>query len=443
MSASGGELRRQLGLGSAAALVVGEVVGAGIFLTPAGMTRSLGSPLLVLLVWLFMGAVALCGALCLGELASRYPAAGGQYVYLREAYGPRVAFLFGWMCLLVLDPGITAALALGLGAYVGYVAGLSEFGHKAVAIGAVLALTVANAVGVRLGAGLLRGLTALKLGLLAFLTGWGFGRGLGDWANLTPFVSQRSGSDPLGKALAAGMIGAFFSFGGWWDVGKMAGEVRDPRRTLPRALVLGVAVVTAVYVVVSLAFLYLVPLEKIETGETFAAQAGEALFGRAGGDIFSAVVIVAVISSLAAVIMGAARVYYAMGEDGLFLPALAAVHPRWGTPVRAICVQAGLASALVLFGTFGQVLGYFVFVAVVFLELTVLAVFVLRRRSLAVPDYRTPGYPLTPLFFLLSTAGLLVLLALDDPMRAAVGVGVVLLGVPVYHLIFQRRGPAG
>jgi basic amino acid/polyamine antiporter, APA family len=306
-----------------------------------------------------------------------------------------------------------------------------------------VALSAANAVGVRLGAGLLRWLTAIKLGLLVFLAGWGFGRGLGDWANLTPFLAQRRGSDPLGKALAAGMIGAFFSFGGWWDVGKMAGEVRDPSRTLPRALLLGVSAVLVVYVVVSLVFLYLVPLEEIKTGETFAAQAGEALFGRAGGGVFSAVVIVAVLSSLAAVILGAGRVYYAMATDGLFLPALAAVHPRWGTPVRAISVQAVLASVLVLFSTFGQVLGYFVFVAVGFLELTILAVFVVRRRSHAAPDYRTPGYPLTPLFFLISTAGLLVLLILDDPTRATVGVGVVLLGLPVFHLIGQRRRSAG
>src|SRR5262245_974141 len=194
MLPSHGELRRQLGLGSAAALVVGQVIGAGIFLTLAGMARSLGSPLWVLLIWLFMGVVSLSGALCLGELASRYPAAGGQYVYLREAYGPRVAFLFGWMSLLVLDPGLTAALALGLASYVGYVVELSEFGHKAVAVGTVLTLAVANAVGVRLGAGLLRWLTVCKLGLLVFLACWGFGRGLGDWSNLTPFVLRRTGS---------------------------------------------------------------------------------------------------------------------------------------------------------------------------------------------------------------------------------------------------------
>src|SRR5262245_42334047 len=330
MLPSHGELRRQLGLGSAAALVVGQVIGAGIFLTLAGMARSLGSPLLVRLVWLFMGAVALCGALCMGELASRYPAAGGQYVYLREAYGPRVAFLFGWMCLLVLDPGLTAVLALGLASYVGVIVELSEPAPKAVAIAAVVALAAANVVGIRLGGGVLRRRTVIKLGLLVFLAGWGFGRGLGDWSNLEPFVAQRPGSAPLGNALAAGMIGAFFSFGGWWDVSKMAGEVRDPGRTLPRALVLGVSVVTAVYVVVSLFFLYLVPLERITSGETFADQAGKALFGPAGGRVFSGVVIVAVLSSLAAVLMGAARVYYAMGRDGLFLPALAVVHPRLG-----------------------------------------------------------------------------------------------------------------
>jgi len=320
---------------------------------------------------------------------------------------------------------------------------LSDFGQKGVAVGTVLTLAVANAVGVRLGAGLLRLLTVCKLGLLIFLACWGFGRGLGDWSNLTPFVVRRAGSGPLGEALAAGMVGAFFAFGGWWDAAKMAGEVRDPARALPRALVLGVSAVTATYVLVSVVFLYLVPLGKVTSEETFVAQVGEALFGRAGGEVFAGVAIVIVLGSLAGVIMGASRVYYAMGADGLFLPALAVVHPRFGTPVRAIAVQAVLASVLVLFSTFGEVLGYFVFVAVIFLELTVLALFVLRRRSLTVPDYRTPGYPLTPLLFLVSTAGLLFLLALKDPVRALVGVAVVLLGLPVYHLMFARRRLTG
>jgi basic amino acid/polyamine antiporter, APA family len=437
--ASSGELQRQLGLGSAVALVVGEVIGVGIFLTPAGMAKSLGSPMLLLVVWLAMGAVTLSGALCLGELAARYPAAGGLYVYLRHAYGPLVAFLFGWMSLLVLDPGITAALAIGLARYVGYALELSAFGRGAVAIGAVLVIAGVNALGVRWGAGLLRWLTVFKLGVIVVLVGWGFGLGLGDWSNFTPFVAQQPGSAPLGEALAVGWVSAFFAFGGWWDVTKVAGEIRDAERTLPRALMLGVALVTAAYVLISAVFLYLVPISSISTGEGFAAQAGEALFGRAGGLIFSIAVIIAVLGSLTGVILGAPRVYYAMARDGLFLPSIAAVHPRFGTPLRAIVVQAVLASVLVLTGTFDQVLAYVIFVTVVFLGLTVAAVLVLRRRAPIPTGYRTPGYPWTPLLFLTAVIGLLVLLALKDPVSSLLGVAVVTLGIPVYYLVFRKR----
>lgn len=436
-----GELRRQLGLGSAVALVVGEVIGVGIFLTPAGMAKALGSPLWLLAVWLVAGGVTLTGALCLGELAARHPAAGGGYVYLREAYGPGTAFLFGWMSLLVLDPGITAALATGLASYVGSVCALSDLGRTVVAVAAVLGLAAVNVVGLRLGAGLLSGLTALKVGLLALIVGWGFGSGLGDWSNFTPFAGQHPGSDPLPKALAAGGVGAFFSFGGWWDVSKMAGEVRDPERTVPRALVLGVLTVTAVYILISAVFVYLVPLPEVTTDEAFAARVGEILFGRAGGVTFAGVVIVAVLGSLASIIMGSPRVYYAMAKDGLFLPAVAALHPRFGTPARAIALQAAVASLLVVSGTFDQILAYFFFAAVAFLALTIAAVFVLRRRPLATSSYRAPGYPVTPLLFLMPVAFLLVLLVLDNPVRSLLGVGVVALGVPVYALAFRRGKP--
>jgi APA family basic amino acid/polyamine antiporter len=436
-----GELRRQLGLGSAAALVVGEVIGVGIFLTPAAMAKQLGSPLWLLVVWLGMGAVTLAGALCLGELTARLPAAGGGYVYLREAYGPGVAFLFGWMSLLVMDPGLTAALAMGLAGYVGYVVELSDAGVKAVAGGAILVLAAANIIGVRLGAGLLRAFTVLKLGLLAFIVVWGFGRGLGDWSHFTPFGARPAGSPPFAGALAAGVVAAFFSFAGWWDMSKMAGEVRDPARTLPRALVLGVLTVTVAYVAVSAVFLYLVPVAAVTSDETFAAQAGEVLFGRAGGVFFSVVVVVAVFGSLASIVLGAPRVYYAMARDGLFLPGVAAIHPRFGTPARAIAIQAALACGLLLWGTFTQVLAYFFFTAVAFQAVIIAAVIVLRRRSPAPPAYRTPGYPLTPLLFLVPTALFLVLLVLNDPVRAGLGTGVVALGVPVYWLVVRRAEP--
>ncbi len=424
-------------------MVVGEVIAVGIFLTPAAMAKSLGSPFWLLLVWLVMGVMAASGALCYGELAARFPAAGGGYVYLREAYGPQVAFLYGWKCLLVMDPGLTAALATGLASYIGYVSGLAPTGGKVVAVSTIWLLAFVNIRGVRLGAWLMRWLTVLKLGLIALIVIWGFTGGLGDWLNFVPFVAQRPGSAPLAPALAGAMVAAFFSFGGWWDLGKLAGEVRDPVRTVPRALLFGVCAVTLIYILTSAVFFYLVPPSQVTSGETFAAQAGEALFGRAGAQLFSAVVIVSVLGSLAAIMMAAPRVYYAMARDGIFLSAVAALHPRFGTPARAIVLQAVLATLLVVLGTFGQIIGYFVFVTVIFIALTVAAVFVLRRRQTAEDSYRSPGYPVTPLIFLSLTALLLVLLAGNNPRQAMLGVGVVALGAPIYRLIYHRKEKGG
>jgi len=282
--------------------VVGEVVAVGIFLTPATMARTLGSPLWLLLVWLLMGGMALSGALCYGELASRLPQAGGGYVYLREAYGRAIAFLYGWKCLLVMDPGITAALAVGLAGYVGYLAALSPTAEKVVAIAAILLAAGANVLGVRFGARLMQLLTVFKLGALALMAVLAFALGAGQWSHFVPFVAQRSGAAPLPGALAPALVGAFFAFGGWWEIGKLAGEARDPARALPRALALGVVIVTAIYIVTSAVFLYLVPLEQVTSSETFAAQAGQALFGRAGGGILAFIVIVAVFGSLLALL---------------------------------------------------------------------------------------------------------------------------------------------
>jgi APA family basic amino acid/polyamine antiporter len=434
-----GKLKRQLGLRTATALIVGEVIAVGIFLTPAGMAKSLGSPFWLLVVWLLMGGMALSGALCYGELAARFPEAGGGYVYLREAFGRPVAFLYGWMALLVMDPGLTAALAVGLASYVSYLFKLSPAGLKAVAIISILFVAMVNIRGVRLGGWLIRWLTILKLGLLGLLIIWGFGSQAGDWSNLTPIVAQRPGSDPLLAALAGGVVAAFFSFGGWWDLSKLAGEVRNPGYTLPRALTYGVAILTAVYIITSVAFMYLVPVDKVTSGETFAAQAGEVLFGRLGGQVLSAIVVVAVLGSLAAVVMSAPRVYFAMARDGLFVPAAAEIHPRYGTPARAVIIQAALASLLVLIGTFNSIISYFIFVVVIFIALTVAALFVLRRNTTCRGGYRTPGYPFTPIVFLLMIGLLLFLLAGRNPKQAIMGVGVVALGLPVYYFLFRRK----
>jgi APA family basic amino acid/polyamine antiporter len=432
-----GDLKRQIGLATATALVVGEVVGVGIFLTPAGMTRSVGSPFIVLVVWLVMGAMALCGALCYGELAARRPEAGGSYVYLRDAYGAPLAFLYGWMGLVVLDPGLTAALAVGTASYLGYALGLSPALMKALAVASIISVAAVNVSGVRAGGWLVRWLTLTKVALLLFIVLWGFGLRLGDWGHFRPFVEQRAGSAPLAGALAGALVSAFFSFGGWWDLSKLGGEVRDPVRTLPRAYTYGLLIVTAIYVLTSAAFVYLVPPERVTSGEAFAAQAGEALFGRTGGIIFTGVVVVAVTGSLVAFTMSAPRVYFAMARDRLFLQGAARLHPRFGTPARAILIQASLASLLVLVGNFDQIVSYFLFVVVLFITLTVASLFVLRRRG-GHAGFRTPLYPFTPIMYLLLSALLLFLLASNNPKQACLGVLMVAAGLPVYYLVFRK-----
>ena len=370
---------RHLGLAGATTLVVGQVIAVGIFLTPAAMARLLGSPFWLLIVWLVAGAMALCGTLVYGELAARYPDAGGGYVYLREAWGPRVAFLYGWKCCLVMDPGITAALATGLAAYLGYLVPLSPVGLKVAGIAAI-AMGAAHqhrgrTAGRRchLHAG---GAQDRRAGTIVVA---GFGLGRGDWGHFVPFVAQHPGSAPLTGALAGAFVSAFFAFGGWWEAAKLTGEVRDPGYTMPRALTAGVAIITLAYMLTSAAFLYLVPLEAVTTGEAFAAQAGEVLFGRAGGVVLASIVIVSVVGSLFAIQMMLPRLYYAMSRDGLFPASLGRLHPTRGTPVRAILLQAVLGSVLVALGSFDAIVAYFIFVTVVFIGLTVVGLFRLRR----------------------------------------------------------------
>jgi len=432
-------MERRLGLLAATSVVVGQVVAVGIFLTPATMARTLGSPLLVLLVWLLIGATAIAGALVYGELAARYPEAGGGYVYLREAWGPRVAFLYGWQCLLVMDPGIAAALAAGLAAYVSYLVPMAAGTSKALAIAVIAAAAAVNILGTRVGARVVEALTGVKLVALGAIVLGGFALGRGDWGHFLPFASTRAGTPALPEALAGGLLAAFFAFGGWWEATKLAGEVRDPARTVPRALVLGIAIVTVAYVATSAVFLYLVPLERVTTGEAFAAQAGEALFGEVGGTVFTLIVLVSVAGSLLATLMGPPRVYYAMGRDGVFPSAVGELSPRFGTPARAIAIQAGLASLLVALGTFDQIVGYFVFVAVAFVGLTVAGVFRLRGRPGAAPAYIAPWYPAAPLVFLILLTTLLLVVAVGNPRQSLGGVLVVALGLPVAALVPRRH----
>jgi basic amino acid/polyamine antiporter, APA family len=429
-------LRRQLGLGSAAAAVAGESIAVGIFLTPAGMAKSLGSPGWLLVVWLTLGAMTLTGALCYGELTTRYPQPGGTYVYLREAFGPALAFLYGWMCLLVLDPGLAAALATGLTAYASYIFHWSPLTRKLAAAGLLAARCLLHSLSTAISAGFMRWITWLKCSVLAFLVIFAIAFRLGSWSHFIPFWAPRPGSLPLLPALAAAMVAGFFSFGGWWDVSKFAGEIRDPARTIPRALILGVIAVTILYISISAVFLYLDPLQNVTSDEAFVAQAGAILFGSAGGIILAAIVIVCVLGSLAVFTMAAPRVYYAMATDGLFLQAVARPHPRFGTPANAILLQGAIACFLVVLGNFQQIIAYFIFVAVLFLGLAVAGLFILRGRPPV--DHAavlTPGFPLTPIAFLTLVGLLLALLGFRHPLQAALGCAVVLSGLPVYFYL--------
>ena len=336
---------------SATGLVVGHTIAVGIFLTPAEMIGALAAPALTLGLWIVCGALVLAGALTFGELGARYPRAGGLYVYLREAWGERVAFLYGWQSLLVMDPGITAALATGIAQYLVVLWPNAAGFQKLVAIAAIWLLAGLNMAGFTLSTRVLGLLTALKLAALAGIVVVAFTIGDGSWSNMAPFAERRPGAPPLAEALALGLVGVFFSFGGFWEASRVAGEVRDPERTLPLALVLGVACVTLVYVLTSLAFMYLVPIEGATSAVEFARRAGESMLGLAGPPVLSAIVLLSVAPSAMALLMMAPRLYTAMSRDGLFPEVLAALGPDGRTPLRATALLAFLASAFVLAGT--------------------------------------------------------------------------------------------
>jgi len=419
----------------ATCLIVGQVVGIGIFLTPANMARGLGASGLVYAMWLLAGFMAAAGALCYGELASRFPEAGGAYVYLREAWGEPLAFLYGWKCLLVMDPGITAALGAGLAEYVAYLWPTDAIGKKAVAILMILMIAALTALGTRLAAGTLVVITALKLALLGVIVVWGFASGGVAWERVLPSLGRPADAAPLLPALAGGFIAAFFSFGGWWEAARMAGEVRDPQRTLPRAFVLGITVVTAVYVLTSAVFLGLVSGAETATADAFAAQVGKRLFGRAGGTVLAVGVIISVLGSLAAVMLLSPRVYVALARDGLLPARLARLHRRFGTPATAVALQAALAVLLVAVGTFADIVAYFVFVTVAFIAASVAGLY---RLPEAAAGFRTPLRRVTPAVFVGLSVLLLALLLAGKPTQALLGVAVVALGAPVYAGL--RRG---
>lgn len=433
---------RELGVVSATALVIGHTIAVGIFLTPAELIGALASPALTLGLWLSCGALIFAGAVTFGELAARYPRAGGPYVYLREGWGERIAFLYGWQAALIMDPGVTAALASGLAEYLVVLWPAGAGSEKLVSVAAIWTVTLLAMSGLTRSARALAVLTALKLLAVTAIVAAAFTIGTGSWSNLAPFYERRAGAPPLIEALALGLVGTFFSFGGFWEASRVAGEIRDPGRTLPLALGLGVTCVTLVYVLTSVAFMYLVPVEHATSAAELARRAGEAVLGPAGPAVFASIVVLSVAASVLALVMMAPRVYVAMGGDGLFPSALAAVRPGSATPARAMLLLATLASGFVLVGTFQQIVAFFICTALSFIALAAAALFVVRRRAPDATPFESPGYPLGPGLFVLLIVVVVVLVLMVRPVEALAGAAIVMLGLPARHMLLKNK-PSG
>jgi len=375
----------------------------------------------------------MCGALSYSELAIRFPQSGGEYVYLRAGYGESVAFLYGWASTIVMYPGVVAALAVGATPYVAQLLPADFKGLAAIPAVLICFFGVINLIGTRLGATVMSLVNGLKLAILFALVGWAVVSGHAHGANLIPFTVRRPGSDPLFPAIAGGVMSAFFSFGGWWEVGKIAGEVRNPKRTLPLAFVGGVSLVTAIYLLISATFLAVLPIDKVSSNTAFVAQFGGVLFGAAGARVLSACVLVCVCGGIAAITMAAPRVCLAMSRSGSFFPVFGQLHARFGTPANAILLQTGLALAVLFFGAFDRVLSYIIFPVILFLALAASTLFRLGE------PVRRWWFPAAPVGFIVLSLLIALLILMHDPLPALIGIAIVLCGVPVRRFILGKR----
>ena len=437
---------RGLGLGSATALVISNTVAVGIFLTPAELIGAVASPALTFGLWLGCGALILAGALSFGELASRFPQAGGLYVYLREGWGRRVAFLYGWQSLLIMDPGLTAALAAGAAQYLVVIWPGAAGVERWLAVAVIWFVALLNMVGLRIGARVFGLLTILKLCTFFGVVILALTTGHGSWSHFVPFAGPRLGAPPLGAALAGGLVAVFFSFGGFWETSRIAAEMREPQRTLPRALVLGVLSVTAIYMLTTVAFMYLVPASATTSASEFARRAGEALLGARGPVVLATVVVLSVVPSAMAMVMVAPRLYEAMSYDGLFPAAIAVRHASTGAPLRATAVLAMLATVYALLGTFEQIAAFFMCTTLGFVGLAAAAVFVVRDTNqrnnsgrAGRSTFRAPGYPLTPALFVVLVLTIVAMVAVNRPVQAAAGLVLMLIGLPLSRVLTASR----
>ena len=443
-------LPRRVGLWSAIAIVIGSVIGSGIFRSPAGIATKLPGPLPMMAVWVVGGAFALCGALTLAEVASALPRTGGIYVFLREGWGRIYAFLFGWSELVIIRAAALGAISTTFAEYflrvLGYdpaIAPYDQYVHYVAAL-AILFTATLNIVGVRWGSAVQIVTTIAKFGGLLLIIALAVTIALpqNQGVNFSPAMPPGSFSiAPFGLAL----VSTLWAYDGWADLSFMGGEVKDPGRNLPRALIWGTLAVMAIYLLANLAYLAVLSVDEMSRSRLVAADVAQRLIGTRGAAFVATTVMLSTFGALAGSLMTSPRIFFAMADDGMLLRGVASVHPRFQTPWVAIALAAGLGTAFVLLRTFEQLADTFVTAILPFYALGVGAIFTLRRRAGYAPSFRTPGYPVVPALFILAVVYLLANAILDPSSRwpTLAVAGGILLGIPVYFATAGRRSRVG
>lgn len=410
-------------------MVVGIIIGASIFVQPTEVSRYVPSIAGIFAVWLAAGILTLCGALVCAELSSAYPQTGGVYVFLNETISPVFGFLWGWAMFWSAHSGIVAASAVILGRYVGYFAPLDDFGVRAVAIGGILLLSAVNYLGVRQGSRVQSVVTAAKLVAIGLILALVVLLGRAHAASSAAIASGFSLAD-----FALGVGAGLFAFGGWHMVTYAAGETRKPERTIPRALLAGTLLVTACYLALNAACLYLLPLERVIHSTRVAADAAAVLVGNRGAAVISGLVLVSTFSVLNGVILAGPRVYLAIANRYRALEWMGAIHPRFHTPHRAIVIQAAWSCVLVATGTYRELFSRVVYTEWIFFALMAAGLMRARRRAGYAAAYRAWGRSVVPVVFIAAALGVVYFQVAADPWRAGGGLLLVMLGLPVYCL---------